>query len=335
MEQLKDYLTEDVVKGILTYYGAREIKKNGNLLICSCFIHGGDNPNAFVWNLENSLWYCHTQCKTGGDLLRLHAMKNELCERNDFSRIVNEVCALLGADKEKLNLDKMEAEKRKDLRSWFHYVNKETVRQTVNRPFDIRLLGELKTLNSYRGYTKDMLLQNDVFYAQEMERIAFVLSDEEGNQVGATCRRVNENINPKWLHRPKGIDTGFLLYNLDKIKHLGYTTVYLVEGVIDVLAFKTMGVNNVVATFGCNVTDEQIELLSKYFIEVVLAYDNDVAGLKGNMKAIEKLKDKFNLLVFDFYETSYNDVDNLRGHTGELEIKCISYNKFIEKYKER
>ena len=44
-------------KGLLPLF-----KRRGNDLVGSCPVHGGDNPRAFVVNLEKNVWYCFTRC---------------------------------------------------------------------------------------------------------------------------------------------------------------------------------------------------------------------------------------------------------------------------------
>ena len=61
----------DVVK-LLEHYGFNITYQDGNIIRCSCKIHGGDNPTAFAMNRDSTLWYCHTgeDCG-GGDIFTL------------------------------------------------------------------------------------------------------------------------------------------------------------------------------------------------------------------------------------------------------------------------
>ena len=40
-------------------------------MIGPCPIHKGDNPHAFVVDLQLNLWHCFTGCQTGGDVIEL------------------------------------------------------------------------------------------------------------------------------------------------------------------------------------------------------------------------------------------------------------------------
>lgn len=47
------------------------MRREGNRLIGPCPIHHGDNPRAFVADLERGLWHCFTGCNAGGDVVDL------------------------------------------------------------------------------------------------------------------------------------------------------------------------------------------------------------------------------------------------------------------------
>ena len=54
-------------------------------------------------------------------------------------------------------------------------------------------------------------------------------------------------------------------------------------------AFEESGIKNVVAVSGTAMTDDQVQLLSRYTKNVVLLFDADVAGIKASMRSIEIL----------------------------------------------
>jgi DNA primase len=45
----------------------------GNRIYGPCPVHRGDNPNAFVVTRSRNLWYCFSQCQSGGDVIDLLA----------------------------------------------------------------------------------------------------------------------------------------------------------------------------------------------------------------------------------------------------------------------
>ena len=69
---------------------------------------------------------------------------------------------------------------------------------------------------------------------------------------------------------------------------------------MDCINLVSQGIENVVATFGANLTLEQTLLLVTYFDEVVLMYDNDKAGRNATVKAMDKLKKLFSVKVCEY-----------------------------------
>jgi DNA primase len=85
--------------------------------------------------------------------------------------------------------------------------------------------------------------------------------------------------------------------NLAKKSKSGY--IILSEGNIDVVSLHQAGFDSAVASLGTSLTPEQARLLSRYTSEVIIAYDNDGAGLKASQRAIgilEKLDIKVRVL---------------------------------------
>lgn len=58
-------------------------------------------------------------------------------------------------------------------------------------------------------------------------------------------------------------------------------TVIIVESPLDVAVLHTLGYESAIATFGAVVADEQIRLVRDYAEEIILALDNDAAGLEN------------------------------------------------------
>jgi DNA primase len=100
--------------------------------------------------------------------------------------------------------------------------------------------------------------------------------------------------------------------------------VYVVESSFDVIRLDQLGIP-AVATLGANVSGKQIELLQKYFNNILVIADNDEAG--GNMKdrIIEKLGSRVSVIQLN---KKYKDI----GDMPDEEIKALSssFDKTIE-----
>jgi len=61
----------------------------------------------------------------------------------------------------------------------------------------------------------------------------------------------------------------------------------LVEGYTDVISLHQAGVENVVASSGTSLTQEQIRLIARFTKNVTILYDGDAAGIKASLRGID------------------------------------------------
>jgi DNA primase len=64
---------------------------------------------------------------------------------------------------------------------------------------------------------------------------------------------------------------------------------YLVEGYTDVISMFASGIENVVASSGTSLTEEQIKLISRFTENVTVLFDGDAAGIKASIRGIDML----------------------------------------------
>jgi DNA primase len=77
--------------------------------------------------------------------------------------------------------------------------------------------------------------------------------------------------------------------------------VYLVEGYTDVISMHQAGVENVVASSGTSLTENQIKLLKRHTENVTVLYDGDAAGIKASMRGIDMILEQgLNVKVVPF-----------------------------------
>ncbi len=138
------------------------------------------------------------------------------------------------------------------------------------------------------------------FYDAFRNRLMFPVIDVRGNVIGFSGRILGDG-EPKYLNSPETpvFNKGKNLFalNLAKKSKSGY--IILSEGNIDVVSLHQAGFNSAVASLGTSLTPEQARLISRYTSEVIIAYDNDGAGIKASQRAIgilEKLDIKVRIL---------------------------------------
>lgn len=64
---------------------------------------------------------------------------------------------------------------------------------------------------------------------------------------------------------------------------------YMVEGYTDVISMHQAGIENVVASSGTSLTDDQIRLVKRFTENLTIIYDGDAAGIKASIRGIDKV----------------------------------------------
>lgn len=119
-------------------------------------------------------------------------------------------------------------------------------------------------------------------------RIMIPIHDAEGNPVGFSARRIQENDEAKYINTNETdiYVKGNLIFNYHRAKQEARKAkkVFLVEGAMDVLAFEKVGLANSIATLGTAITSTQLHLLKLLHVPVVVCYDGDTAGKNATYK---------------------------------------------------
>ncbi|MCS6917139.1 MAG: DNA primase [Chitinophagales bacterium] len=131
---------------------------------------------------------------------------------------------------------------------------------------------------------------NDFF----QERIIFPIQNLTGKPVGFAGRVMrNSQQAAKYINSPESelFRKGQMLYGLSQARDAIRKTneCFLVEGYMDVLALHLAGLENVVASCGTALTEEQVKLMGRFTENVTLIFDGDAAGLKAALRGTEVL----------------------------------------------
>lgn len=122
-------------------------------------------------------------------------------------------------------------------------------------------------------------------------RMIIPLMDASGRVIGYTGRLIGDKKNaPKYLNTPQTVlyDKSRHVFGLDLAKQSirQHDLSVLVEGNLDVVSSHQHGVANVVATAGTALTEQQLKILKRLSQTIVLAFDNDRAGLAATERTI-------------------------------------------------
>ena len=123
-------------------------------------------------------------------------------------------------------------------------------------------------------------------------RIIFPVHNQTGKIIGFGARIIKSNDkSPKYINTPENevyvkskilYGTYFARQAIDKSDEC-----LLVEGYTDVVSLHQSGIENVVASGGTSLTQDQIRLIKKYTSNLTIIYDGDQAGVKAALRGLD------------------------------------------------
>jgi DNA primase len=138
---------------------------------------------------------------------------------------------------------------------------------------------------------------DDSFYDRFRGRVLFPIFSTSGRIVAFAGRQLYEDdALAKYINTPETpiYQKGKLLYGLsmnrDDIRKQTYAI--LVEGYTDLISMYQSGIQNVVASSGTALTEDQIRLLARYAPTVVIVYDADSAGSTAALRGVELILER-------------------------------------------
>jgi DNA primase len=152
-----------------------------------------------------------------------------------------------------------------------------------------------------RKITKESVIKFRLGYSENQNMITIPIYNHDSICVGFVAR----SIEGKDFKNTPGLPKSKVLFNLNKVKTA--SRVYVVESSFDAIRLDQVGLS-AVATLGANVSSKQIELLKKYFSDVILIADNDEAGEKMKDRLIDRLGGMLSIVSID---SKYKDIGDM------------------------
>ena len=126
-------------------------------------------------------------------------------------------------------------------------------------------------------------------------RVMFPIINVRGNVIGfggrimSNEKEINGYKIPKYLNTSETpvFDKGKNLFSLNIAKNSKSDSLILCEGYMDVISPYQAGIDNIVATLGTAITEDQAKLMKRYANEIIICYDMDEAGRKAALRAID------------------------------------------------
>ena len=273
--------------------------------ICKCFACGaGGTPVSFVMKILNCSFV---------EALRYLAQKynipvpeREMTEEEEQRQSEREALYLANEVAAKFFTEQLlSSEEGLDIA--LPYFTQRGVRSEAIQTFGLGYSpGDRRALAKYveaHGYDMESFVATGLLYAPSEgrpsadryhERVIFPIYNVGGRVVGfggRTMRKADKIA--KYINSPESIiyDKSRELYGLYQAKRAiaKLDQSIIVEGYLDVIAMHQVGIENVVATSGTALTENQIQLLRRFSRNVLVLFDGDEAGVKAALRSIDML----------------------------------------------
>jgi DNA primase len=314
VERVKD--AADMIEIVSGY---TELRRSGERYTGLCPFHEERTPS-FSVDPREKLYYCFG-CEAGGDVFRFVQEKEGL----GFGEAVEALAERYGVEMEREREDPRAEEARKrrarlgevlERTTQFYanylwesgeagkareYLASRGLGEEVLRAFGVGYApsawDQVLTRGQRAGFSVMELAAAGLVqkgrrgghYDRFRARIMFPVRDARGRVQGFGARALRPDSKPKYLNSPEGelYRKGRTLYAVDRargaIAKAGRAVV--VEGYMDVLAAHQAKIEEAVAVMGTAITPEQLQQLSGYAEEAVLALDADRAGRAAMLRA--------------------------------------------------
>ncbi|MBI4198227.1 MAG: DNA primase [Chloroflexi bacterium] len=298
----------DVVSGYVP-----SLRRAGRNFAAPCPFHNERTPSFYVFPDRQS-WRCFGACATGGDLLSFVMRMEKL----DFAEALHLLAQRAGVSLSQARRDDPQRDILYRINDAARALFQETLRSQqgiaaraylqgrgidaeASRRFQLGLSpGQGLALTQHLvalGFTQEQVITAGVATRGEdlpsrdmfLSRLMIPIHDSQGNLAGFGGRSL-DNTEPKYLNSPRtpAFDKGAILYLFHKaktaIREQGEGVI--VEGYMDAIAAHLHGYQNVVASMGTSLTQQQVALLKSTAKRFVMALDADAAGQQATFRSL-------------------------------------------------
>ncbi len=282
--------TAEQVKRVLTGAGVSIESEVDSDYIIFCPFHGNHRTPAGEVDKTSGIFFCFS-CLHVTDLVELIM---HMSGRTYFEAV--------RYIKSKEDSGNLEAEINKKLIVQPMYVQYD---QVLIKRLNQQAIDSPRAMRYYSGrqITEDSVKKFSLGYSEKQDMVTIPVHSPDGIEVGF----VGRSIDGKEFKNTPGLPKAKVLFNLHRVKTAN--RVYVVESSFDAIRLDQCGFA-AVATLGANVSNIQIELLQKYFNDIIVIADNDEAG--GNMKdrIINKLGSRVSVIQLDKKYKDIGDMDD-------------------------
>ena len=288
------------------------LQRSGRSHKAPCPFHQEKTPSFFVFP-ERQSWRCFGACATGGDVFSF-VMRSENMEFGDALKHLAQQTGVELPNLEKRTQNQGNFDINESARIYFQellasakgtearaYLDRREVSAQAIEKFELGLSpsdGEsLKNHLVKQGFSLQQLNQAGIVRTSQngwnhdlfRSRLMFPIRNGQGGLGGFGARAMDDS-QPKYLNSPRTpvFDKGHILYGLHLAKESARQEgIVIVEGYMDAVAAHQEGFNNVVASMGTALTENQVAEIRRLTKDVTMALDADVAGQQATLRSLE------------------------------------------------
>ena len=155
-----------------------------------------------------------------------------------------------------------------------------------------------------KQYSEKDIMHSGLFYFDKInkkyierfkDRLIFPINALNGSTIAFGGRTISNNKNTfaKYVNSPETpfFKKGNNLFNLNIARKYSNENedIFLVEGYMDVVSLNKQNIMNTVANLGTALTESQIQLIWRFFNNIIICFDGDKGGRDAAVRAADKL----------------------------------------------
>ena len=345
------------------------LEHKGRRFWACCPFHNEKTPS-FSINAEDGIYYCFG-CKESGDVIKF-VEKMENIEFYDAVKFLADKAGMQVPDlKPTEEVTKRQKFKERLLSAldyaYKHYqenlYNKDAVvaqnyikmRKFTRRELEDFKIGyskdwtDIVTYLHGKGFTDNELVsagicgqKNGRVFDVLANRLVFPIFNAFNECIGFSARALEKTDFAKYKNTAETLvfQKGKIVFGINLLKKYkqqhGLDNIILVEGQMDVIAMHKGGFKQTVACMGTALTKDHVSELKRYSNNIVLCFDNDGAGKKATIRAIEMFRgENVDLKVVKL--SGGKDPDEVLNNLGAEKLQemiddAIPYMQFLIEY---
>jgi DNA primase len=290
--------TAEQIKRVLIGSGIEIMNEIDSDYIIFCPFHNNSRTPAGEVDKVTGIFFCFA-CQKVADLIEV-VMDNSGRSYFEAARFIKskETLADLTYDIEKQLQEKPE------------YVQYD---ELIIKRLNNQALESPRAMRYYAGrlITEESVKKFSLGFSEKQDMVTIPVASPDGMTIGF----VGRSVEGKEFKNTPGLPKSKTLFNLHRVKTSD--RVYVVESSFDAIRLDQVGLP-AVATLGSMVSNIQMDLLKKYFNNIILLADNDDAGNTMRQKLIDKLGSRISVIKLD---AKYKDIGDMDNET----IKTLEY----------